>query len=132
MTSIDTGIHTYTGPQWSTWLDHETCAGLGINPPRTDEQTVHMAVLAPHEWPGQGSLVRLYVPEVWGHELRAAVNPACRTAGKIRGSLLLVADTRDHLELCVHKCERRLGRGFRRVPLERYYDPHTTWPLREN
>lgn len=52
-TATDADTHTDTrsdtGPQWSTWLDPETCAGLGIKPSPTPVQTVHMAVLAPRE-----------------------------------------------------------------------------------
>jgi hypothetical protein len=105
---------------------------------------IHTAWFSPKGWPGIGKVVSLGIPEcelhrclVWDREHPVMVvnqpeanrdvgywlKVACDYAVEDKAPLILNCDTIQQLADAVVLAEKLLPRSYKRVPLERLYDP---------
>lgn len=110
-----------TSAPWSTWL-----------PGHPGEGSMHIAVFAPLAWPGRGPQIWTAVPpDMDTGQLGLQANAMCEAAVAAGAIIYVGTATMPQLDLIVTTVQDRLG-GYRRIPLERAFDPAAVWPLQEN
>jgi hypothetical protein len=126
------------GAKWTTLLDPALTAAHCVG-------ELHQACFEPPQWPGKGPGVSLLIPECemqftfiaedgepatvvnrpeHNKDVKAWTIATCREAAENNAFLMLSCDTPEQVEVGARRIKKLLPR-YRRVALERMYDPKT-------